>query len=146
MKIGLACDHGGYKLKEKIKKYLISIKIEVEDYGTNSTESVDYPDFAHKLCEGINKKEVDYGIAICSTGIGISIACNKIKGIRCAKVDNIKEAKYTRLDNNANCLALNGSMPTYLAKDIIDVFIHTEFSGLERHQRRINKLESSEEK
>ena len=141
MKIGLACDHGGYKLKEKIKKYLESIKIETVDYGTNSLESVDYPDYAHKLCDGINSKEVDFGIAICSTGIGISIACNKVKGIRCAKVSSIKEAKLTRLDNDSNCLALNGETPVFLAKDIVDTFINTEFSNLERHIRRINKLE-----
>ncbi|MGN0973631.1 MAG: RpiB/LacA/LacB family sugar-phosphate isomerase [Bacilli bacterium] len=145
MKIGLASDHGGYKLKEKLKNYLKKIKIETIDYGTNSTESVDYPDFAHKLCEGINNKDIDYGIAICSTGIGISIACNKVKGIRCAKVDNVEEAKMTRLDNDANCLALNGRMPTYLAKDIIDTFINTDFSNLERHKRRIKKLEDNME-
>lgn len=145
MKIGLASDHGGYKLKEKIKNYLNKRKIEIIDYGTNSTESVDYPDFAHKLCKGINNKDVDYGIAICSTGIGISIACNKVKGIRCAKVDNVEEAKMTRLDNDANCLALNGKMPTYLAKDIIDIFINTDFSNLERHKRRIKKLEDNME-
>jgi len=141
MKVGLASDHGGYELKEKLKKYLIKEDYEVVDYGTNSLESVDYPDYAHKLCKGINNKEVDYGVAICSTGIGISIACNKVKGIRCAKVDNVKEAKLTRLDNNSNCLALNGSMPTYLAKDILDIFLNTEFSNLERHIRRIEKLE-----
>ena len=141
MKIGLASDHGGYKLKEKIKKYLESLNIDVIDYGTNSLESVDYPDYAKILCKNINAKEVDFGIAICSTGIGISIACNKIKGIRCAKVSSIKEAKLTRLDNDANCLALNGSMPVYLAKDIVDTFINTEFSNLERHKRRIDKLE-----
>lgn len=145
MKIGLASDHGGYKLKEKIKNYLNKRKIDIIDYGTNSTESVDYPDFAHKLCKGINNKDVDYGIAICSTGIGISIACNKVKGIRCAKVDNVEEAKMTRLDNDANCLALNGKMPTYLAKDIIDIFINTDFSNLERHKRRIKKLEDNME-
>lgn len=145
MKIGLASDHGGYKLKEKLKNYLKKIKIEIIDYGTDSTESVDYPDFAHKLCKGINNNDVDYGIAICSTGIGISIACNKVKGIRCAKVDNVEEAKMTRLDNDANCLALNGRMPTYLAKDIIDTFINTDFSNLERHKRRIKKLEDNME-
>ena len=141
MKVGFACDHGGYRLKEKLKKYLLKEDYEVIDYGTNSLESVDYPDYAHLLCKGINDKEVDFGIAICSTGIGISIACNKIKGIRCAKVDNVKEARLTRLDNDSNVVALNGSMPTYLAKDILDVFLKTEFSNLERHKRRIGKLE-----
>ena len=141
MKIGMASDHGGYKLKEKLKKYLQSIGNEIIDYGTDSLESVDYPDFAKKLCKGINNGDVTYGIAICSTGIGISIACNKIKGIRCAKVSSINEAKLTRIDNDANCLALNGTMRTYLAKDIVDTFINTEFSNLERHKRRIAKLE-----
>ena len=141
MKVGLASDHVGYPLKEKLKKYLLKEDYEVIDYGTNSLESVDYPDYAHLLCKGINKKDVDFGVAICSTGIGISIACNKVKGIRCAKVDNIREAKLTRLDNDANCLALNGTMPAYLAKDILDIFLNTEFSNLERHIRRIQMIE-----
>ena len=140
MKIGIASDHRGYKLKEQLKEKLNS-KYEIIDYGTNSEESTDYPDYAFKLGENVRNKNVNFGIAICGSGIGISIACNKVKGIRCAKVSSIKEAKLTRLDNDANCLALNGGMPTYLAKDIVDTFMNTEFSNLERHKRRIGKLE-----
>ena len=95
MKLGIARDHRGYKLKEQIKNEL---DIEIIDYGTYSEESCDYPDFAFKLGEAVVNKEVDYGIAICGSGIGISIACNKVKGVRCAKVSDSEEAHVTRLD------------------------------------------------
>ena len=121
MKIGLACDHRGYSLKTKIAKYLTKKGYEITDFGTTSTSSVDYPNFAILLGEAVRDKEVDFGIAICKTGIGISIACNKVNGIRCAKVDNTSEAKHCILDNNANIIALNGEMPTYRAYDILDI-------------------------
>lgn len=140
MNIGIVSDHRGYKLKQKLIKYLLKIGYDVKDLGTTSIDPVDYPDFAFILGESVVKNEVDLGIAICGSGIGISIACNKVKGIRCAKVDSILEAKLAKLDNNANVLALNGSMPTYKAKDLIDAFLKTEFSSLERHQRRIDKI------
>ena len=144
MKLGITSDHRGFKLKTNLFKKLEE-EYQIIDFGTFSEESVDYPDYAFKLSEEVANKDLDYGIAICSTGIGISIACNKVKGIRCAKVDNADEAKMTRLDNDANCLALNGNMPTYLAKDIIDIFINTDFSNLERHKRKIKKLEDNME-
>lgn len=146
MKIGIASDHRGYKLKSKIIRYLNKKKIEVEDFGTTSLDSVDYPKFAFLLGEAVTNKEVDFGIAICGSGIGISIACNKVKGIRCAKVDTIKEAKMTRLDNDANILALNGSMSAFRALDIVDTFLKTDFSKKERHQRRIDEITSYENK
>ncbi len=146
MKIGIASDHRGYKLKSKIIRYLNKKKIEVEDFGTTSLDSVDYPKFAFLLGEAVANKEVDFGIAICGSGIGISIACNKVKGIRCAKVDTIKEAKMTRLDNDANILALNGSMSAFRALDIVDTFLKTDFSKKERHQRRIDEITSYENK
>lgn len=143
MKIAIASDHRGYPLKIELIKYL-SKKYEVLDYGTNSTESTDYTDYAFPLGESVAAKEVDFGIVICGTGIGISIACNKVIGVRCSKVDNVKEAELTRIDNDANVLALNGSMPLYRAKDIVDVFFNTDFSNLEKHNRRINKISEYE--
>ncbi len=145
MKIGIASDHRGLRLKTKLIKYLVKKKFEVLDYGTNTTDSVDYPIYAFRLGEAIINHEVDYGIAICGSGIGISIACNKVKGIRCAKVDSPKEAKATRCDNDANILALNGSMPTFKALDIVDAFFKTPFSNEERHNRRIALIKDYEE-
>lgn len=141
MNIGITSDHRGYHLKKKIVKYLLHTGYDVVDLGTNnSKDAVDYPDMAFSLGNEVVKGTIDFGIAICGSGIGISIACNKVKGIRCAKVDSITEAKLARLDNNANILALNGTMPTFKAKDIIDAFLRTDFSNLPRHQRRIDKI------
>jgi len=145
MKIGIASDHGGYKLKTKIVNYLKKKGHEIVDVGTFSTDSVDYPDFAFELSTKVVEKEVEYGIAICSSGIGISIACNKVKGIRCAKADSTRDAKYSRLDNDANVLALSGRMPGYKALDIIDVFLSTNHPEVERHNRRIKKITDYEE-
>ena len=113
MKIGIANDHRGYKLKLKLVDYLKKKGYEVIDYGTDSTVSVDYPDYGILLGEKVRDKEVDYGIAICGSGIGISIACNKVKGVRCAKVNNTREAKLCRQDNNANIIALNEKMSVH---------------------------------
>ena len=140
MKIGIASDHRGFNLKTDLIKYLTKKNFEVIDFGTNSTMSIDYTDYAFPLGESVAKKEVDFGIVVCGTGIGISIACNKVRGVRCAKVDNVKEAALTRIDNDANILALNGTMPLYRAKDIVDIFFSTNFSGLEKHIRRITKI------
>ena len=141
MKIGIASDHRGFKLKELIKE---NLDYDFIDYGTNSEESTDYPIYAFKLGEAVVNKDVEYGVAICGSGIGISIACNKVKGIRCAKVDNVKEAKLTRQDNDSNVLALNGSIMTFRAKDIVDVFFKTSFSNEERHIRRLQMIENYE--
>lgn len=146
MKIGIANDHRGYKLKTKIIPYLNKKGYEVEDYGTFSTESVDYSDYGIILGEKVRDKEVDFGIAICGSGIGISIACNKVKGVRCAKVNNAKEARITRIDNNANVIALSEKLHTFEAKDIIDAFLTTEYKEIERFQRRIDKISMYEEK
>ena len=145
MKIGIANDHRGYKLKTKIVNYLKKKGYEVEDFGTNSTESVDYSDYGILLGEKVRDKVVDYGIVICGSGIGISIACNKVNGVKCAKVNNRKEAKITRVDNNANVIALNEKMFLFEAKDIIDAFLNTEYKEEERFQRRINKITDYEE-
>ena len=107
MKIGLASDHRGYKLKEYLKNILPNYNYEVVDFGTNSEESTDYPDYAFALGEAVVSKQVNYGVAICGSGIGISIACNKVKGVRCAKVSNKEEAQVTRIDNNSNIVAFS---------------------------------------
>lgn len=146
MKIGIASDHRGYKLKEKVTKYLKAKKYDVIDYGTDSSVSVDYPDFGIKLGEEYSNKSFDYGIAICSNGIGISIACNKVKGVRCAKVDNIKDAKMAREHNNANIIAIGSNKFLFEIKDIVDVFLKTKFSEEERHNRRIKKIYDYENK
>lgn len=146
MKIGIACDHRGYLLKTKIIPYLQKRGYEVEDYGTDSTDSVDYPDFGILLGEKVRDQEVEFGIAICGSGIGISIACNKVKGVRCAKVNNTKEAKLCRIDNNANIIALNEKMFLFEAKDIIDTFLTTPYQEVERFQRRIDKITKYERK
>lgn len=142
----MASDHRGYDLKIKLKTYLEKKGYSVTDLGTDNIDSVDYPDYAFKLGELVVKTKDSIGIAICGSGIGISIACNKVKGIRCAKVDTINDAKMTRLDNDANVVALNGNMPLYKAKDIIDIFLKTNFSNEERHINRIKKISDYETK
>ena len=146
MKIGIASDHGGYKLKEKIKPYLIKEGYEVLDLGTDSDKSADYSEYGIKLGEAVRDKKVDFGIAICGTGIGISIACNKVKGVRCARITNAKDAKETRIHNNANIIALNESLFLFQAKDIIDAFLNTEYKKEERFERRIKAMEKYEDK
>lgn len=142
MRIGIASDHRGYNLKEQIKNVS---NYEITDYGTNSTESCDYPDYAYKLSQGVLNNEVDFGIAICGSGIGISIACNKVKGIRCAKVSTPEEAMYTRNDNDSNIVAFSEQTDLQTALQIIDKFINTPFSNEEKHLRRINKIKEIEE-
>lgn len=140
MKISLGCDHGGYELKEIIKKHLESKEIEIVDVGTYSIDSVDYPDFGSKAALLVSKKEVDKGIVICTTGIGISITANKVKGVRCALCTNAYMAKMTRLHNDANMLALGaGIVGKNLALDIVDTWLDTDFEG-GRHTKRVEKI------
>ena len=140
-KIGLASDHRGFELKQKLTNFLIKKGYTVIDYGCDNQEAHDYPEFGFKLGEAIRDKAIEKGIAICGSGIGISIACNKVKGVRCAKVTSVKETKYTRQDNDANIIAINGDMPLDKAEDITDTFLNTEFSNLERHKNRIKMLD-----
>lgn len=140
MKIAIANDHRGYLLKEKLKKYLTKKGYEILDLGADSTTSVDYPEYAFELGKKIIEKESDLGIAICGSGIGISIACNKVKGIRCAKPINASEARLSREHNDANILALSASVSYFKNLDILDSFLKAKFTGLERHQRRIDKI------
>lgn len=143
MKIGIASDHRGYILKQKLIKYLEK-KYQVKDYGTNNTERTDYPIYAFTLSNGVLKKEVDFGIAICGTGIGISIACNKIRGIYCAKIDNIKEAKLSKEHNNANIIAFKGTTRFKKAKKMIDSYIEAKFLNQEPHLKRIALIKEKE--
>ena len=145
MKIGIASDHRGYKLKEYLKKELPNLKYEVIDFGTINEESTDYPDYAFKLSEAVVKKEVEYGVAICGSGIGISIACNKVKGIRCARVTNKEDAMVTRNDNDSNIVAFSEKISESLALEIVQTFITTPHSTEEKHHRRVGKIISYEE-
>jgi ribose 5-phosphate isomerase B len=139
MKIAIANDHRGFELKTKILQELGS-KYDISDLGTYSTDKADYPKYAFKLGEKVASKEYDRGILICGSGIGISIAANKVKGIRCAKVSNKDEAYYTRRDNDANVISFGEKMPLEEAIEIIETFLNTEFSGVERYIKRINDI------
>ena len=146
MKIAMACDHGGFHLKEHIKKYLTEKGIEIVDHGTYNEDSVDYPDFAEKLCKDITSGEsgAERGILICGTGIGISIAANKVKGVRCALCSDTLSAEMTRRHNDANMLAMGaGMIGKNLAERIVEVFLNTEFEG-GRHARRVGLIEDME--
>ena len=141
LKIVVGSDHGGFDYKESITKHLKSNNIDVIDVGTYSKESCDYPVFAKKAAEKILSKEADKGILICGTGIGMSIAANKIKGIRAALCNDTFSAKATRAHNNSNILCLGQRViGEALAIDIVDIWLSTEFEG-GRHQKRIDMLE-----
>ena len=143
MKISMACDHGAYEFKEEIKKYLEGKGFEVTDEGCYSTESCDYPDFARKAAEDVATGKCEKGMVFCTTGIGVSITANKVKGVRCALCHNEDSAKMTRLHNDSNMLAMGAKyIDIETAKKMADIFLNTEFSGEERHQRRIDKIEA----
>ena len=146
MKVGIASDHKGYKMKEKIKKYLTKKGIEYIDYGTNSLENVDYVDYAMALCKGILDKDIDNGILICGTGIGMSIVANKVKGIMCAKVDDAEEAKLAKEHNHANVISFSANQFEFAARDIVDAYLNSNFLDLERYNRRIDKIKEIEKK
>ena len=140
--IALGCDHGGYELKQEIISYLESKKISYRDYGSFSPEPADYPEYAHRVAHAVVNGECEKGILICGTGIGISIAANKVKGIRAAVCTDCFTAEATRLHNDANMLSIGaGVTGEFLALDIIEKFLDTPFSGEERHKRRIGKIE-----
>ena len=142
MKIALGCDHGGYELKQHIIKVLEKLGYEYEDFGCYGLESCDYPDFGAAAARAVAEGKCDKGIVICTTGIGISIAANKIKGIRCAHCADSLEAELTRRHNDANVMAIGaGFTGSVLAKRMTDVFLSTEFEG-GRHARRVGKLDA----
>ncbi|EGW38917.1 MULTISPECIES: ribose 5-phosphate isomerase B [unclassified Desulfosporosinus] len=140
MRVVLGSDHGGYELKEAIRKHLEAQGLEVQDLGTHSTDSVDYPEYGFAVGNAIMKGEADLGIAICGTGQGISMAANKIRGIRAALCTETFSARMAREHNNANVLTLGGRVTGVgLALDIVDIFLKTDFAG-GRHARRVNLI------
>lgn len=140
--IALGCDHGGYELKQTVIRHLEERGIAYRDFGCYDRTSCDYPEFGRAAARAVADGECEKGIVICTTGIGISIAANKIKGIRAALCSEPLSAKMTRLHNDANVLALGGGLiGPNLAVEIVDQFLDTEFSGEEKHQRRVAKIE-----
>lgn len=145
--IAIGSDHGGYALKEELKKYLDKKGIPYADFGTDSEESCDYPDFAQKVCLAVTSGRCEKGLLCCGTGIGMSIAANKIRGIRAACCSDYFSAKYTRLHNDANVLCLGGRVVgPGLAQELVEVFLTTPFEGGERHSRRIEKIAALEKR
>ena len=141
MKIAIGCDHGALTLKNKLLSHLEAKGFEVKDFGTYTLDSCDYPEFAGAAAKAVASGECEKGIVLCTTGIGVSIAANKVKGIRCALLSDLMTAKLTREHNDTNMMALGaGVVGEMLALQIADMWLGTEFSGDARHQRRINKL------
>lgn len=143
--IALGCDHGGFDLKQEVIKYLEQHKIEYKDFGCDNKNSCDYPDFGHAAAKAVADGTCEKGIVICTTGIGISIAANKVKGVRCALCSEPLSAKMTRLHNDANMLAMGGAMiGTNMALEIVETFLNTEFSEEEKHRRRVGLIEGGQ--
>ena len=144
MKVVIGADHAGYEVKEKVKNYLLKKGLEVEDVGTSSKESVDYPDYAFKVAEKVSDKKVDFGVLVCKSGIGMSIAANKFKNVRAALVFTPEMAKLARSHNDANVLSLSGEFTKEEeVYKIIDTWLATEFEG-GRHERRLGKINDIE--
>lgn len=141
MKISVACDHGALDLKNAVRDHLTARGFEVVDFGTHTLDSCDYPDIIAPAAQAVADGRCDRGIFMCTTGIGVSIAANKVKGIRCALLSDVLSARMTRLHNDTNVMALGaGIVGKNLALEIVDTWVDTEFSGDERHQRRIDKM------
>lgn len=139
--IALGCDHGAFDLKEALKKHLDARGLAYKDYGCFDKTSCDYPDYAALAARAVASGECDRGIVLCTTGIGVSISANKIKGIRCALLSDKMSARLTREHNDTNMMALGaGAVGEMLALEIVDTWLDTPFSGIERHQRRIDKI------
>jgi ribose 5-phosphate isomerase B len=140
LKIAVGADHAGFKLKESVRAYLVSKGYEVEDLGTNSTDSVDYPDYAEKVAVSVAAKRADFGVLMCGTGLGVAIAANKIPGVRAAPCNDTLSAQLARAHNNANVLAMGGRLTdAATAVKILDTWFSTAFLG-GRHERRVNKI------
>ena len=139
--IALGCDHGAFDLKEALKKHLDKRGITYKDFGCPDKTSCDYPDYAAAAARAVASGECERGIVLCTTGIGVSISANKIKGIRCALLSDKMSARLTREHNDSNMMALGaGVVGEMLALEIVDTWLDTPFSGVERHQRRIDKI------
>ncbi|CAG7634556.1 Putative sugar phosphate isomerase YwlF [Paenibacillus solanacearum] len=147
MKIAMGADHAGYRLKDVLKPFIESLGHEVQDYGANGADSVDYPDYASIVCEKVTSGEVDKGILICGTGIGMTIAANKVPGIRCALVHDLFSAKATREHNDSNVLSLGERViGPGVAEEIVKIWLETDFSNGERHKNRVGKVKALEDK
>ena len=141
MKLSIACDHGALDLKNALKERLTKQGHEVVDFGTHTLDSCDYPDFAAPAAKAVASGECEKGIVLCTTGIGVSITANKVKGVRCALLSDKMSARLTRQHNDTNMMALGaGVVGQMLAFEIVDTWLSTEFSHNERHQRRIDKV------
>ena len=141
MKIAIACDHGALDLKNKVAAHLTAKGHSVEDFGTHTAASCDYPDFVAPAARAVAQGSCDKGIVLCTTGIGVSIAANKVNGIRCALLSDLMSARLTREHNDTNMMAVGAAVVgEMLALEILDTWLGTEFSHNERHQRRINKV------
>lgn len=144
MEIGLACDHGGFELKEEVKTFLRSMGFKPVDLGTFNEDSVDYPDYGILVAEKISKGEMERGILICGTGIGMSIVANKFPGVRAALVNDLYSSRFSREHTDANILVIGGRIVgRELAKEIVKVWLNTPFAG-GRHKRRLEKIEALE--
>lgn len=144
MKVSIATDHNGVEQKFELIMYLSNLGYEVEDLSKDNNPTDDYPDFAVRVAKSVVNKDTDLGILMCGTGIGMSIAANKVKGIRCAKVSSVDEARLAREHNNANIIALSYKDNMDSLKDMIKTFLATDFSNEERHARRVEKIEELE--
>jgi len=145
MKVAIGADHKGFEFKQKVKEILARLGHEAVDFGTHSTEAVDYPDFGFKVAEAVVKGEVDYGITVCWTGNGMNIAVNKVKGIRAGMALSVDMAHYTRLHNDANIMTLAAKYtPEDKLEEIIKAFLQTKFEG-GRHIPRVEKIRRAEE-
>jgi len=144
MTIGITNDHRGVKAKNFLMEYLTALGYTVIDYGADTEEPVDFPDYAKKLGDGIKNNEVALGIAICGTGIGMSIALNKMKGIYCAKVSSTSEATLSKAHNDANVIAISEEMGDDLMKEVITTFIETPFTNIDRYKKRNDKIKDIE--
>lgn len=139
--IALACDHGAFDLKQAIMKHLDKKGLAYKDFGCYDKTSCDYPDFAGPAAKSVASGECDRGIVVCTTGIGVSITANKVKGVRCALLSDVMSARLTREHNDTNMMAIGaGVTGEMLALEIVDTWLSTEFSHAERHQRRIDKV------
>ena len=144
MKVAIATDHNGVEQKLDLIYFISSLGYEVVDYSKDNTPTDDYPDFAERVAKSVSNNETDLGILLCGTGIGMSIAANKVKGIRAAKVSNLDEARLCKEHNNANIMTLSYKEPIDILKAMIQVYLETPFSEEERHARRVEKISALE--
>lgn len=139
--IGIGNDHNGYEVKQELTKYIKELGYNIIDYGCGDNLG-DYPEYAFKVSEAVRDKKIELGILICKTGTGMSIAANKVKYVRCAKVENIEEAYLAKSHNNANVIALSALLPIENLKEIVKVFLQTPFSNEERHIKRVEMIDN----